>query len=43
MCKLTEIVSVWTKPAQVQARWGPGTERGKWTWGPTLNQEAICN
>lgn len=29
--------------AQVQAKQGSRTERGKWTWAPTTDQEATCN
>lgn len=29
--------------AQVPVRWGPITERRKWTKAPTLNQGASCN
>lgn len=25
------------------SRWGPSTERGKWTQGPVPNQEPICS
>lgn len=29
--------------AQVQARWGPRDERGKWIQTPSTNEEAIYN
>lgn len=32
-----------TRPAQVQARCGPNTEREKWTRSLTPNKEAIYN
>jgi hypothetical protein len=41
--ELTETVTAYRRNAQLQARVGPSTERGKWTWAPIPNQEAICN
>lgn len=32
-----------TRPAWVQARQGPSTERRNWAWGPTASQEATDN
>lgn len=45
------LLHIWTQKdygnmhisAQIRAWWGSGTEKGKWTWSPILNQEAICN
>lgn len=38
-----ETVVVCIGPPQVQARWSPRTERGKWIGGPSPHQEDICN
>lgn len=39
----SETVAGYTSPAQVQVSLSPNTERGKYTWAPTPNQEHICN
>lgn len=42
-CELSETVAACTGPAQVQVRWGPGTEMGKWTWSPIPTWDAISS
>lgn len=36
-------MAIYTGPAQVQARWSPSTERGKWAQAPTLNKKLSVN
>lgn len=41
--ELPKTVAAHKGSTQIQGRWCSCTERRKWTWAPTPNQEAMCN